>query len=264
MFKFFQRALVGVAIVYVAALGFLYVAERSMVYPAGGDYEPPESVGLEGVEVFELETPDGERLLTWYHPPEDGEKTFLYLQGNSKTLSDRTDALGSMVNGGYGLLAISYRGFHGSTGSATQDGLTTDALTAFDWLAERDHDIIIHGQSLGSGVASQLAAQRDAVALILEVPFTATVDVASEQYWFFPVGLLMKDQWRSRDVIADVGEPLLIVGAGQDRVIPVEQSKRLYDMASDPKTYAVLPESGHNDVWDHGMWEQVESFLSSL
>ncbi len=250
--------------IYLFALAFFYVFQRDFLYVAGGSYQPPDASGLPEAQEVTLQTPDGETLRAWHHPAEDGEKTILYLQGNAHTLTQRVQPFRAFIEGGAGLLAVSYRGFVGSTGRPTQDGLITDALTAFDWLTERGDRIVIYGQSLGSGVASQLAVRREAAGLILEVPFTAAVDVGKWRFPMFPVRLLMKDQWRSRDVIADVDEPLLIVGAGRDGIIPVEQSQALYALASEPKRYVRLPESGHNHVWDHGMDEAVEAFLAGL
>ncbi|MFK7792211.1 MAG: alpha/beta hydrolase [Devosiaceae bacterium] len=248
---------------YLAALAALYGLQRPMLYVAGGELRSPVEIGLAGVGAFQLETPDGERLAAWYHPPEQGEHTILYLQGNAQTLSDRVDAFGQMMAAGYGLLAISYRGFEGSTGMATQDGLITDALAAYDWLAARGDQVVAYGQSLGTGVAVQLAAQRNVEAVVLEVPFTAAVDVAAAQYPMFPVRLLMTDQWRSRDVIADINAPVLIVGAGQDQVVPVEQSRALFELAQEPKQYVLLEQSTHIGPWDHGMGMGMTDFLDA-
>jgi hypothetical protein len=261
MVKMFLTMLIVASIAYAAMLATLYGLQRSMLYVGGGELLPPADIGLTEVEVLRLETLDGERLAAWYRAPEPGQRTILYLQGNAQTLSDRVQPFSGFMEAGYGLLAISYRGFSGSTGTPTQDGLVTDALTAYDWLAERGELVIVYGQSLGSGVAVQLAVQRTVEAVVLEVPFSAAVDVAAQQYPMFPVRLLMKDQWRSRDLIADINAPLLIVGAGQDRVIPVEQSRQLFDMASEPKRYVLLPESSHIGPWDHGIGEAMAAFL---
>ncbi len=262
MVKMFLTILIVASIAYAAMLAALYGLQRSMLYVGGGELLPPADIGLTEVEVLTLETPDGERLAAWYHAPEPGQRTILYLQGNAQTLSDRALPFSGFMEAGYGLLAISYRGFSGSTGTPTQDGLVADALTAYEWLAKRGELVIVYGQSLGSGVAVQLAAQRGVEAIVLEVPFSAAVDVAAQQYPLFPVRLLMKDQWRSRDLIADINAPLLIVGAGQDRVIPVQQSRQLFEIAKEPKHYVVLPDSGHIDVWDHGMADALNAFLS--
>lgn len=258
-----QILLVASAI-YLIALAALYLLQRSILYAAGGDLRAPAQVGLADIEPFVLETPDGERLAAWHHPAEPGEPTILYLQGNAQTLSDRVQPFSAMIQSGYGLLAISYRGFEGSTGSATQAGLIVDALAAFDWLSARGEKIVLYGQSLGSGVAVHVAVQRKAEAVVLEVPFTAVVDVAAGQYPIFPVRWLLQDQWRSRDVIADIDAPVLIVGAGRDGVVPVEQSRQLFELASEPKRYVLLPESSHIGPWDHGMGDVLDAFLAEF
>ena len=94
---------------------------------------------------------------------------------------------------GFGLLAMSYRGYPGSGGRPSETALFSDALEIFDWLAERTSDIVIYGESLGTGIATYAASKRPARALVLEAPFTAAVDIAATQYPWVPVGLLMRD-----------------------------------------------------------------------
>jgi fermentation-respiration switch protein FrsA (DUF1100 family) len=156
---------------------------------------------------------------------------------------------------------VSYRGFAGSGGSPSEAALFSDALEIFDWLQARTQDIVIHGESLGTGVAAYLAAERPARALILEAPYTAALDIAGATYPWLPVSWLMRDPFVTREHIQRVDEPVLIVHGTADRVIPVEHGKRLYETAGDPKQLAIVEGAGHSDLWDRGLWSTVLDFL---
>lgn len=253
--------LLTAAAFYLATLLALVAAQRIVQYPRGGEVRQPDDIGLTGVEVVELTTPDGERLRSWYRVAAFDRPTVLFLHGNAGTLDNRADALRQLAGAGFGYLIVSYRGYAGSTGHPTQHGLITDALTAFDWLDERGGSIVIHGQSLGSGVATQLALRRDALALVLEVPYASAVAVAKARYPMFPVSWLMWDQWRSDAVLADVGEPVLIAEAQFETVIPEGHAGRLFAVAMPPKRHVVLAGADHNSAWRHGLLAEIEAFL---
>ena len=124
--------------------------------------------------------------------------------------------------------------------------------------------IMLVGESLGTGVAVQLAAQRAVAAVALEAPYTATVDVAAERYWWLPVRLLMKDQFRSRDAISRVTAPLLVQHGDADTIIPVAQGRALFTMASEPKQLVVIPGAGHDIISDPAVWAREVAFFQSV
>jgi fermentation-respiration switch protein FrsA (DUF1100 family) len=159
------------------------------------------------------------------------------------------------------LLAVSYRGYPGSDGRPSQAAFFSDALDAFDWLAERAPDIVLHGESLGTGVAAYVAAERPARALILEAPYTAALDIAKEAYPWVPVSLLMHDPFLTRELIADVDEPVLIVHGTADRVVPVAHARSLFEMANEPKELVLYEGAEHHELWDSGLWPTVLEFL---
>ena len=152
---------------------------------------------------------------------------------------------------GFGALFVSYRGYGSSTGAITERGLIIDALTAYDFLISRGigpEMIMVVGESLGTGVAVQLAAQKKVAALALEAPYTAAVDVAAGIYWWLPVRLLMKDQFLSRDYISRVTAPLLIQHGDRDGIIPVAQGQRLFALANEPKQLVIIPGESHDII----------------
>src|SRR6185312_5291019 len=152
-------------------------------------------------------------------------------------------------------VALSYRGYAGSTGSPSEGGLLQDAATAYAFtLARYSADrIVVWGFSLGTGVAVALAADQPVGKLILEASYTSIVDVAASNLQFVPVRLLMRDRFHSDERIARVGVPLLIMPGGRDLTIPVSFGERLFTLAREPKQFVRFPEGGHNDLGNYGV-----------
>ena len=188
----------------------------------------------------------------------------LFLHGQGSTLELGKWRYIRMHKEGVGYLALAYRGFSGSTGTPTEQGLFTDGLAAYDWLKAKgfkDADIVIHGHSLGTGVATYVATQRPARALILEAPFTGAVDVAKERYPYMPVDLLMRDKFLNRARIRDVHMPLLIAHGTADTVVPFSEGRALFAMANAPKTFVTMPGSEHNTLTRDGVYAYYWKFL---
>ncbi len=250
---------------YVAVALFMYFQQRSLQYFPSRVATPPEAVGLVGVEESRLTTPDGETIVVWQAAPQPGMPVILFLHGNGGELADRADRMAFYQAHGFGAVFVSYRGYGGSSGTISEEGLLLDAATAYDHLRGQGVEagrIMVVGESLGTGVAVQLAAARPVAAVALEAPFTAAVDVAAERYRWLPVRLLMKDQFRSRDHITAIKVPLLIQHGEDDRVIPLSHGKALHSMANEPKELVVLPEAGHDIIAQAAVWaREVEFFL---
>jgi fermentation-respiration switch protein FrsA (DUF1100 family) len=256
----------AVGIVYLLLIAGLYFGQRGIQYPGWGVAEPVEASSLSalGITDVRIRAPDGETLAAWFAPPAAGRPVILYLHGNGGRLSDARWRYVRMHAAGVGFLALSYRGYGNSTGRPTEEGLFIDGLAAYDWL--RAHgaaadDIVLHGHSLGSGVATYVATKRPVRALILEAPFTAAVDVAAELYWFIPVSWLMSDQYASRERIGDVHVPVLIAHGERDSVVPFEQGARLYTLANEPKTFVRIRGADHSTLTRDGVYQCYWKFL---
>jgi len=264
---FVKLTLVAFGLIYATALGGLYVFQRDLQYFPGQSDPAPETLGLSGVFRQTLATPDGESLVLWYSPANPGRPTILFLHGNAGTIANRADRLEFYQAQGVGAAFLSWRGYGGSSGRPTETGLLIDAVTAYRHLrglgigADR---IVLVGESLGAGVAVQLAAAHPVAAVVLEAPFTAAVDVARQTYPWVPVSLLMKDQYRSRDHIARIRAPLLILHGEADAVIPFGFGKALYAAAKDPKTFLSLGPVGHEALSDPETWAMGADFIDGL
>lgn len=248
----------------VAALG-MYVFQRKLQYHPANKGLTPQSVDIIGASVETLTTVDGEKVTLWYAPAKAGMPTILYFQGNAGEIGDRPLRFNYYQSRGFGVAYLSYRGFGGSSGSPSETGLLADANAAYDWLIAKGVEpnrIALLGESLGSGVAVQLAAKREVGALALEAPYTSTVEVAAKIYWWLPVHALMKDQFKSIDFIAAVVAPLLIIHGEEDGLIPVEFGQRLFAAANQPKELKIVPGFGHDVLFEETTWAREAEFFA--
>jgi len=261
---FLKLTLVTFGLLYAVALSGIYAFQRDLQYFPTRRDPAPDAVGLTGVARVALPTPDGETLVLWVSPPVGDRPTILFLHGNAGEIADRADRFAFYQAQGYGVAFLSWRGYGGSTGSPSETGLLIDAKTAYDHLRAQgipSDRIVLVGESLGTGPAVITAARNPVAAVILEAPYSAAVDIARRAYPWVPVGLLMKDQYRSRDHIADIRAPLLILHGTKDRVIPQGFGKRLFDLAKEPKTFLSLGPVGHDALFSPATWEKEAEFI---
>lgn len=256
----------AVVVYAVAALG-MYAFQRKLQYHPENKSLSPESVGILGATVETLATADGEKIILWHAPARAGMPTILYFHGNAGEMGDRPLRFNYYQARGFGVAYLSYRGFGGSSGSPSEAGLVADATAAYDWLIAKGVEpgrIALLGESLGSGVAVQLAAKREVGAVALEAPYTSTVEVAAKIYWWLPVHVLMKDQFKSIDFIAAVVAPLLIIHGEDDGLIPVEFGKRLFAAANQPKELDVVAGFGHDVLFEETTWAREAEFFARM
>jgi hypothetical protein len=242
MKRAFQGLALGLLVLYLGVLGLLFFSQRSLLYPGAGRDGPlpAAEAGLTGFQDVALTTADGERLVAWWKPPQPGKTLVVYFHGNGGSLRNRRARAEALTQGGRGLLLVSYRGYSGSTGSPSEEGLRVDARAAYDW--------VVRSYEPGR----------------IDAPYTSTADVASATYWFVPVAWLMLDQFRSIDVIAQVKAPILVMHGDRDRIIPFAFGERLYAAAPEPKRFLRLSGVGHTRVLESGGLAVVDTFLSEI
>lgn len=263
---FLKLGLASVGLLYVAAVAGMITFQRDLQYFPDRSDPAPEGVGLQGVDRIALPTADGETVVLWFSAPDANRPTVLYFHGNAGSIADRADRMAFYQDRGFGAAFLSWRGYGGSTGRPTEAGLMQDAEAAYAYLTGQgiapDH-IVLVGESLGTGVAVQLAARHNVAGVILEAPYTAAVDIAAQAYPWLPVRLLMLDQFLSRDHIARIDAPLLILHGERDRVIPYRSGLRLFDQASEPKTFVSLGAKGHEALYDPATWARGVDFIDA-
>ncbi len=242
------------AVVYLGIVALMYFAQRSLMYFPETLRTAPTQTGLPQAEEVVLDTADGERVIVWHIAPRCDQPVVLYFHGNGGALRYRADRFRALTQDGTGLVALSYRGYAGSSGRPSEDGLIEDARAAYAFAVQRYPmaRLVLWGESLGTGVAVALAAEKSAEKkvgrLVLEAPFASAVSVAASVYLFVPVRFLMKDQFRSDLRIRNVAVPVLIVHGDRDTVIPIQSGERLYALAQDPKRFLRVPGAGHEDL----------------
>ena len=197
-FSFVWPLLKGLLVIYVVLVGSVYLFQRKLQYFPEADPVPlPRGEAYRGLQEVELETEDGNRLLGWYWP---GKRplTLVYFPGNGGNRMDRLDWARDFHRLGYSLFLLDYRGYGGNPGTPTETGLYRDAQAAVDWLArEPGRKLAYLGESLGSGVAVEMAIRAAPSGLIVQSGFSSAVDVGKSRYPLLPVSLLMRDRFDS-------------------------------------------------------------------
>jgi fermentation-respiration switch protein FrsA (DUF1100 family) len=256
--------LIIVLIGYGGLLLLVYLGQRALQYFPERERTPPAAAGLPEAEEVVLDSSGGERVIVWHIPPRGEKPVVLYFHGNGGSLRGRVDRFRALAADGTGLIALSYRGYGGSSGRPTEKGLIDDALAAYAFAAARypASRLALWGESLGTGVAVALAAQKPVGRIVLESPFTSIADIAAQIYWFFPVRLLIKDSFRSDLLIGTVTAPFLILHGDKDSIVPITLGDQLYKLITAPKRFVRFPGAGHNELAAYGALEAAKQFLS--
>ncbi len=266
MYRIFKVLLLGCALAYLGVLATLYLRQREMMYPRDSVRAKIASAGLAAAEEASVTTADGERLVAWVVPPRAGKPVVLYFHGNAGNLgrAGRIERFRGLTEDGTGLFAVSYRGYGGSTGLPSEEGLLQDARAAYGAAAARfgAGRLIGYGESLGTGVVLKLAAEVPLQAIVLEAPYRSTLSVAQGLYPYLPLSLVMLDQFRSDAVIGRVRAPLLFLHGERDQVIPFAQGQQLYDLANAPKRFLRFPAGRHSDLPRYGSLGEIRRFLA--
>jgi fermentation-respiration switch protein FrsA (DUF1100 family) len=242
-----------VVVIVVAVLALIWTLQRRLMYFPAASLPAPKEIGLTGVEPVTFETSDGLELGGWFFAASGPSPhiTVLVLNGNAGNRAHRGPLAAALHRHGLQVLLVDYRGYGGNPGAPSERGLAADGRAARAFLARRpDVDqsrVVYFGESLGTAVAVGLAVEHPPAALVLRSPFTSMVDLGRYHYPFLPVGLLLRDRFSAIDQIQRIRVPLLVIVGGHDRIVPIENSRRLYDAAVAPKTLLVLPDADHND-----------------
>jgi fermentation-respiration switch protein FrsA (DUF1100 family) len=252
-----ELALKAVGVVAAGLLiltAYMYITQRGSLYfpwpdPAGA---PPP-----GVEPVELTTDDGLRLGAWFVPStqasDDPGPAVLVCNGNAGYRAHRLPLAQALAQRGYHVLLFDYRGYAANPGSPTEVGLRADARAAARALADRPEvdpeRIAYFGESLGASVCGGLATERPPAALVLRSPFPSTAEIGRYHYPYLPVvDALVWDRWPlARQVADDIRAPLLVAVGDRDEIVPGELSRRVFDVAAEPKEWVEVASAHHND-----------------
>ncbi len=261
------------ALLYVVLVVLIVVMERRFIF-LPSRYDPaafvpptpaPESRYPELEDVW-LTASDGTRIHSWFcrpavaepgggHVPIETDMTLLWLHGNAGHIAARYDIIDLFTRIPVNVLIIDYRGYGRSEGQPTEAGVYLDAAAAWRYLTEdcgiTGDRIVIFGKSLGGGPATELASKVEAAGLILQSTFTSIPDLANTCYPFIPK-FVVRSRMSSIDKIGTIDYPKMIIHSPADEIIPYRMGRRLFDAASEPKTFYKVPDAGHNDTFAVG------------
>jgi uncharacterized protein len=258
--------LIVVSVAYACGLAVLFLVQRSFLFPVPTVARTsPQQAGFPEAEEHILTAADGEKVIVWHVPAKPGHPVILYFHGNGDFLAGFFGRFRDLIADGTGIVALSYRGYAGSSGEPSERGLLQDADAAYAFTTARygADKIVVWGFSLGTGVAVALASEQGIAKLILEAPYTSIPDVAASIFWFMPVRLLIRDQFRSDQRIARVKAPLLIMQGANDPAIPIVLGERLFALANEPKQFVRFPGGGHENLGNFGAIETARRFISA-
>lgn len=263
------------ALAYFLLLGLVYSLQRSLIYLP--DRSPLDAGRLAAPDWRTIETrsDDGLALRHLYRPGAAGAGPLLLaFHGNGGHAGHRVEKFEEMLGPERGLLLAEYRGYGGNPGKPSEEGLLADARSLLAWLETEGlapSEVVLYGESLGSGVATALAAEsatagRPFAGLILESPFDSLAAVAQHHYWYLPARPLVRDRFDSAARIGAVAAPLLVLHAEADRVVPLRFGERLFEAAAEPKRLLRIGEGArHNDLYRLPAFRQaVRAFVGDL
>ncbi|MCK5385527.1 MAG: alpha/beta hydrolase [Alphaproteobacteria bacterium] len=262
------RLLIAFLIAYMGLVATMTVRQRSFMYfPL--TTARPDITKAPWMSWVDTTTKDGLDLKSWFSEPQDGMPTLIFFHGNGHNIESRGPKILPFVDKGYGVLLAEYRGYGGNPGNPSEKGFYHDARAQIDWLADKHgikgDDLIMYGESIGSGVAVQMATEYETHALILDAPFSSALDIAHFEFFFVPfLSKIMKDKYLNHKKIGSIHTPVLIGIGGRDTIIPPRFGKKLFAEANEPKVLKVYDKAVHMGIYEYGFAEDAIDFISAL
>lgn len=253
-----------VIVIYSALTALLYFQQESLLFFPRSSIPEVESRYRDYAVSFEN---DGAELHGWFFPAADRNRPALvYYGGNGQELSGSIDSIRAL--GDYNYVIVNYRGYGKSTSSPTEKALKSDALFILDSLESQGKILLsnsfILGRSLGSGVATHVAANREIRGLILISPFDSIEAVASDLYFYLPVRWLLRHPFRSIDYVDRIDVPTLIIKAQTDQVIPLQYSDALIKAWKSQLEVVQLKGTRHNDIETEEYFITINNFIQGF
>lgn len=271
----------GVTLGFVGLLVVMRLLMRRIVpffvfypEPLAPQESHPRFWGFPDATEVRIPTADGPLLHGWWFPALSSgtsSGSAIYFHGNAGHLGDRGTVAAALSGLGLDVLLVDYRGFGLSEGKASEQGLYADARAVYRWLVdERGVDprrLFLIGNSLGSAVAADLATEREVAGLVLLGAFTHTPALARHRIRWLPDWYLdwTETRFDSLERMPRIKAPVLVGVGAEDRVIPPEEARRVYEAARQPKRWLLVPGAGHNDIFSHEeLWRELYRFTHEV
>ena len=260
-----KSLLLGFVMVLVALFVLIYIFQRHLIFYPDKQVPLRHAFHAEDMQDVTLQTDDGLSLQAWYKPSTHARHpTLLILHGNAGNMGSRMPLARPFLDKGYGVLLLEYRGYGGNKGQPTEQGLYTDARAGMRFLEQQGvgfNQIVLYGESLGTGVATQMAYEHPVCALILQSPFVSLTAVGRYQYpW---IVIPPKDKFDSFSRMKAIHVPVLMLHGTADTVVPYAQGRALFNQSNGPKQWVELPNKGHSDLWDPEFIHNVDHFIAT-
>ena len=262
--KYLYLIFSSIVIAYVVVAIFIYFYQRNLLYhPSENNYQN-DKIQFNYKEV-NINVENDIKLKSWFIEKDLVKfKTLLIFHGNAGDLSNRIYKLNELYKLEINILLISWRGFSGNNGSPTEKNLYKDAEAAIKWLNQRkisNNQIILYGESLGTGVAVEMAKRKSFNSVILESPFTSIENSAKIYYPYLPIKLLLKDRYDSINKIKMINSPILIMHGKKDDVVPFSMGKELLDRANNPKHSYFTSTDDHMMEFNSELLREIKNFV---
>ena len=254
-------------LIYILILLSIYIFQRNLLYHPSENNYYGDKITV-SVEKIKIKTKDNIDLIAWYHKKNLNEyKTILFLHGNAGSLENRIHKINHFKDININFLIVAWRGFSGNKGKPTEDGLYEDARSSVRWLKTKGVDeknLIIYGESLGTGIATEIAQNKNFAGVILESPFTSMIDAAKNKYPFLPVRFLLKDKYESDKKIKNIKSPILVMHGKIDNIVPFYMGKKIYELANNPKYSYFSEYDDHMMEYNEKLLKALRDFIDSL
>jgi fermentation-respiration switch protein FrsA (DUF1100 family) len=265
--KYLYLALSSVVLAYFLIILFVYFYQRNLLYHPSENNYLNDKITFNYEEIF-IETDKNINLKSWFIKKDLNKfKTILIFHGNAGNLFNRVYKLNELNKLDVNILLISWRGFSGNKGKPTEKNLYHDAEEAVKWLNNRgaiSKNIILYGESLGTGVASELGTSNVFGGIILESPFTSIANTAKIYYPYLPVNIILKDRYDSIGKIRNITTPILIMHGKKDNIVPQKMGLELYEKANQPK-FSYFPENDdHMMEYNDNLLNIIKLFINKI
>mgnify|MGYP001257651448 CR=1 FL=1 len=263
--KYFYILIASSLIIYLLLLTFIYLNQRNLLYLPSENNYLDDKASFKHEEYF-IKVEENIELKSWLIKKDLKKyKTLLFFHGNAGNLSNRVYKLNRFNELDLNILIISWRSFSGNRGEPTEFNLYEDARKAVKWLNDKgvsSENIILYGESLGTGVAVEIAQSNKFNSIILESPYTSMEKAAKIYYPYLPVNLLLKDKYDSEKKINNIKIPILIMHGKKDNIIPFHMGKKLFETANKPKKFLQIEEDDHMLSFNDSLLLEIKNFIN--
>ena len=242
----------------------MYLNQRKLLYLPSENNYLDDQIDFNFREVF-IDVEKNLKLKAWLIENDfKNKKTLVFFHGNAGNLSNRTYKLNQLSKLDLNIIILAWRSFSGNEGEPSEQNLYNDAKKTIDWLNSRgvkNKNIILYGESLGTGIAVELGQTNQFGGIILESPFTSMTNAAKNIYPWLPVKYLLKDKYDSEKKIKNLQIPILIMHGKKDNIVPFKMGKKLYDLANNPKFFYFTENDDHMMTFDEKLVNTIKNFL---